>query len=244
MRIEHSGNATISTLSASITDSDVTISCVDLTNWSDGSIGDFYGSINKGTGTEEKIRFSGRTGNVLAVAERGVDGTTAQSHAINSSIEHVWTAVEADEANAHQEATTGTVHGLALADVALTSEVTVAIADAVEVETDARVAADALKANLSVTVNAKTGDFTLTNAENGEVVTMDKATANTLTIGTGRPAGFTAVIVQLGAGQTTIAASGTTLRATPGLKLRAQYSAATVIHLGSEVYLVTGDLSA
>lgn len=110
MRIEHSGNATVSTLSASITDSDVTISCVDLTNWSDGSIGDFYGSINKGTGTEEKIRFSGRTGNVLAVAERGVDGTTAQSHAINSSIEHVWTAVEADEANAHQEAGSG-AHG-------------------------------------------------------------------------------------------------------------------------------------
>ena len=73
---------------------------------------------------------------------------------------------------------------------------------------------------------------------------MDKATANTLTIPSGLAAGYTAVIVQLGAGQTTIAASGTTLRATPGLKLRAQYSAATVIHLGSEVYLVTGDLSA
>ena len=239
MRIEHSGNATISTLSASITDSDVTISCVDLTNWSDGSIGDFYGSINKGTGTEEKIRFSGRTGNVLAVAERGVDGTTAQSHAINSSIEHVWTAVEADEANAHQEATTGTVHGLALADVALTSEV----ADAVEVETDARVAADALKANLSVTVNAKTGDFTLTNAENGEVVTMDKATANTLTIPTGLVDGYTGMVVQKGVGQTTIAAPGTPL-ATPGLKLRTKGSTATYIHLGSDLYVITGDLSA
>lgn len=239
MRIEHSGNATVSTLSASITDSDVTISCVDLTNWSDGSIGDFYGSINKGTGTEEKIRFSGRTGNVLAVAERGVDGTTAQSHAINSSIEHVWTAVEADEANAHQEATTGTVHGLALADVALTSEV----ADAVEVETDARVAADALKANLSVTVNAKTGDFTLTNAENGEVVTMDKATANTLTIPTGLVDGYTGMVVQKGVGQTTIAAPGTPL-ATPGLKLRTKGSTATYIHLGSDLYVITGDLSA
>lgn len=103
---------------------------------------------------------------------------------------------------------------------------------------------DAAKADLTVTVNAKTNDYTLVDGDSGEVITMDKATANTLTIGTGRPAGFTAVIVQLGAGQTTIAASGTALRATPGLKLRAQYSAATVIHLGSEVYLVTGDLSA
>ena len=100
-----------------------------------------------------------------------------------------------------------------------------------------------MKANLSVTVNAKTGDFTLTNAENGEVVTMDKATANTLTIPTGLVDGYTGMVVQKGAGQTTIAAPGTPL-ATPGLKLRTQGSTATYIHLGSDLYVITGDLSA
>ena len=103
---------------------------------------------------------------------------------------------------------------------------------------------DASKADLTVTVNAKTNDYTLVAGDSGEVITMDKATANTLTIPSGLAAGYTAMIVQLGAGQTTIAASGTTLRSTPGLKLRTQYSTATVLHLGSEVYIVTGDLSA
>lgn len=110
MRIEHSGNATVTTLSADITDSDMTITAVDLSGWSDGSVGNFYGTIQKGKPTEEKIRFSGRVGNTLAVAERGVDGTTAQAHSMNDSIEHIWTALEADAANVHQETGSG-AHG-------------------------------------------------------------------------------------------------------------------------------------
>jgi hypothetical protein len=48
----------------------------------------------------------------------------------------------------------------------------------------------------------------------------------------------------LGAGQVTVAASGTTVNATPGLKLRAQYSAASLIVTGTNTFLLVGDLSA
>lgn len=122
-----------------------------------------------------------------------------------------------------------------------------ALAEAVDTELDdylTAAAAGAAYAPLAATVNAKTGNYTLVAGDSGEVITMDVAGANTLTVPTGLAAGFTCVIVQLGAGQTTITASGTTLRSTPGLKLRTQYSVATLIHLGSNVWSVSGDLVA
>jgi hypothetical protein len=167
---------------------------------------------------------------------RARDNTTIATHAINSSLKHILPAEEVDEFDAHVAATSGTVHGFNVDDVASAAGLAAEIVD--------RTTADALKANLLATVNAKTADYTLVAGDSGEIITMTVAGANTLTIPTGLPAGFTGMLVQLGAGQTTIAASGTTLRATPGLKLRAQYSAATYVHLGSEVYLITGDLSA
>jgi hypothetical protein len=50
-------------------------------------------------------------------------------------------------------------------------------------------------------------------------------------------------IAQLGAGQVTVVASGTTVNATPTLKLRTQYSAATLICTASNTYLLVGDLA-
>jgi hypothetical protein len=123
MRIEHKGNATSSTLDAGTSAGDLTITAVSLTNWPDGSVGEFYGAIEKGRATEEKIRFSGRTGNTLSVAARGVDDTTAQSHPINASIEHIWTAVEADEANIH----VNTVHTSLYYQTSAPSAVTVGV---------------------------------------------------------------------------------------------------------------------
>jgi hypothetical protein len=50
--------------------------------------------------------------------------------------------------------------------------------------------------------------------------------------------------LQIGTGQVTFVASGVTLNATPGLKLRARYSAATLVCLTSNTYVLVGDLSA
>ena len=52
-------------------------------------------------------------------------------------------------------------------------------------------------------------------------------------------------LVQLGAGQVTVAgAGGVTVNATPGLKLRAQYSAATLVKTASNTWVLVGDIAA
>ena len=66
----------------------------------------------------------------------------------------------------------------------------------------------------------------------------------TVPSGLGLATGQRIDLAQLGAGQVTVAASGTTVNATPGLKLRAQYSAATLIVTGTNTFLLVGDLSA
>jgi hypothetical protein len=50
-------------------------------------------------------------------------------------------------------------------------------------------------------------------------------------------------VQQIGAGQTTIVASGVTITSTPGLKLRAQYSIAAIVCTGTNTFTVSGDLS-
>jgi hypothetical protein len=78
------------------------------------------------------------------------------------------------------------------------------------------------------------------------MITLTSGSALTLTVNSslGLSAGQSIDILQLGAGQVTVSASGTTVNGTPGLKLRTQYSGATVYCVGSNSYVVIGDLSA
>jgi hypothetical protein len=118
MRIEHKGNAKKSYLTVALgnTGADLIVNGADLTGWPDGSVGPFYGTANKGKVNEEKILFSSRAGNQLTVWSsggdngRGMDDTTIQTHDINSTIEHTFTAEEADAANAHMNDTVNHVH--------------------------------------------------------------------------------------------------------------------------------------
>ena len=116
MRLEHVGNAKITTTTAEIAVNALTILLTDATNWPTGNIGPFWVVVNKGLPTEEKILCSSRAGNTLQVWSdvsgngRGGDDTVAQTHPLNSAVEHVWTAEEADAANAHIESGDG-AHG-------------------------------------------------------------------------------------------------------------------------------------
>lgn len=120
MRRSYAGGAKPAVLTAALngTTSDLTIECDDLANYPTGSAGPFYVVIDRGLVTEEKILCSSRSGNTLAVYDtglvtgRGADGTSVASHAINAELEHVFTATDADEANAHVNSTSG-VHGVA-----------------------------------------------------------------------------------------------------------------------------------
>jgi hypothetical protein len=75
---------------------------------------------------------------------------------------------------------------------------------------------------------------------------MNVASANNLTVPLNSSVAFatgTQVnIAQMGAGQTTVVAtSGVTISSSQGLKLRTQYSIATLIKVGTDTWYLTGD---
>ena len=100
------------------------------------------------------------------------------------------------------------------------------------------------------TISAKTDSYTLSNLnERDTIVEISKASAVTLTIPLNAtiayPVGTTIDIIQTGTGQVTIAgAGGVTVNATPGLKLRTQWSSATLLKRAENTWLVYGDLTA
>jgi hypothetical protein len=100
------------------------------------------------------------------------------------------------------------------------------------------------------TISQKTDSYTLSNLnERDVIIEVSKSSAATLTIPADStvnyPVGTTLDIIQTGTGQVTIAgAGGVTVNATPGLKLRTQWSSATLLKRASNTWLVFGDLTA
>lgn len=107
------GGAPRATLSGNLNSGDTTISISSGTGWPTGANGNFYISIDRGNAAEEKILCSTRVGTSLSVAGgaagRGADGTAAAAHTSGVYVEHVITAVDADEANYTATKTVGKV---------------------------------------------------------------------------------------------------------------------------------------
>lgn len=105
-------------------------------------------------------------------------------------------------------------------------------------------------AGSTVITNAQSGStYTLVLSDKDKLVEVSNASANTLTIplnsSVSFPVGSQIQVLQTGAGQTTIAgAVGVTVNATPGLKLRTQWSSATLLKRGTDTWVVLGDLVA
>ena len=100
-----------------------------------------------------------------------------------------------------------------------------------------------------VSTNAQTASYTLVLADKNKVVEMNVGSANTLTVPLNSsqafPVGSQINILQTGSGQTTITATGgVTINATPGLKMRAQWSYATLIKRATDTWVLVGDISA
>jgi len=96
----------------------------------------------------------------------------------------------------------------------------------------------------------KTDSYTLSSlTERDSLIEMGKATAQTVTVPLNStvayPVGTSVNILQTGAGQVTVAgAGGVTINGTPGLKLRAQWSSATLLKRATDTWVLFGDLSA
>jgi hypothetical protein len=103
--------------------------------------------------------------------------------------------------------------------------------------------------NYLVTPNAQAASYTLQLTDSNKMVEITNASANNLTVPLNATVpyaiGTQMTILQAGTGQTTIVATGgVTINATPGLKLRTQWSSATLIKRATNTWVAIGDLSA
>lgn len=134
-------------------------------------------------------------------------------------------------------------------EIASTSETTADIADLVDAADIPGTVDDAVDTALTPTVQVKVADYGLVLGD--DVVTVNKATANTVTVPTNAaqafPIGSEVAVVQLGAGATTVAAAGgVTLRINAGFTavLAAQYARATLLKVAADTWVLSGDLTA
>lgn len=107
-------------------------------------------------------------------------------------------------------------------------------------------------ASLDLTINAQTGTaYTLVLTDKNKLVTLNNASAITLTLPPSGTAAFTAGmqihIQQIGLGSVTLSAgAGVTITSSGAIvaapKLRAQYSSATIICNGTSSFTVVGDI--
>jgi hypothetical protein len=86
-----------------------------------------------------------------------------------------------------------------------------------------------------------TAAYSLTAADNGKIIQSTSASAITVTIPTGLPTGFNCTVVQMGAGQVTF--SGTYLNRSGFTKTASQYALVSILHLGSNTIVVSGEMS-
>jgi len=101
-----------------------------------------------------------------------------------------------------------------------------------------------------VTITSKTADYTLSAlTERDSMIEMNSGSATTLTVppnsSVAYPVGTSIDVLRVGAGAVTVAAgAGVTLNYTPGNKLRAQWSSATLVKRATDTWVLLGDLSA
>jgi hypothetical protein len=100
-----------------------------------------------------------------------------------------------------------------------------------------------------VVTNRQTASYTLALGDSNDLVEMNVATANNLTVPLNSsvtfPIGTKIDIAQYGAGQTTVVATGgVTVRSAGGaLKLAVQYSGATLVKIGTDEWYLFGDIT-
>lgn len=91
-------------------------------------------------------------------------------------------------------------------------------------------------------INTQSGTtYTIDATDNGKVIQTTGASAITITIPAGLPTGFNCTVVQMGAGQITF--SGTYLNRTGFTKSASQYAVISMLNLGTNNYIVTGEMS-
>lgn len=260
----YSSTAARTTLASGVDGSTVTLSVTAVSGWPTQY--PYTLIIDKDTVNEELVSVSARSGTTLTVT-RGVDGTSGTAHNAGATVEHGVSARDFDEPNDHVNDTTS-AHGLTIANVVtlagtqtLTNKtITGGTVNPTTLQqggvqavttTDTQTLTNkTITAPIStVATNPQTASYTLVLGDASKIVEVSNAAGTTLTIPTNAsvafPVGTQIVVLQTGAGQVTVAgAAGVTVNGTPGLKLRAQWSVATLIKRATNTWVVAGDVVA
>jgi hypothetical protein len=238
-----------------------------------GNVDQFTIVVDPDTASEEIIFVRGNSGNQLTALVRGQAGTSATTHSAGATVKHVLTSNDldyytsgVDSAVTASSTTTLTNKTIALGSNTIsgtTAQFNTALTDGnfatlagtetltnKTIDYDSNTITNLPAANLDLTINAQTGTtYTLVASDKNKLVTLSNASSITLTVPTNASVAYSTGsiinIQQIGAGQVTVAgAGGVTVTSTPGLKLRAQYSAASLIKTATDSWTLIGDLSA
>lgn len=187
----------------------------------------------------------------LASGEWGFESDTGKVKIGDGST--AWNSLGYTGAGSVTSITAGT--GLSGGTITATGTIAIDTATTVDVSTAQTLTNKTLTdPKINLAFDAETASYTAVLANNGQVVTMDNASANTFSIPTNAsvafPIGTQINVLQIGAGQTTIQAetSGTTTIQSTGAtaaapNLRAQYSMATCIKASTDLWYVIGDIA-
>jgi hypothetical protein len=204
------------------------------------------------------------TTNIHGIADTSLLATTADVAAVTKTTIGLGNVDNTSDAN--KPVSTATVTAIATAKSEAIAEVTAVIDGApgalntlnelaAALGDDANFASTvtnslATKVDSYTPITQKTASYTLSTLDHrDDLIEMGSASALTLTIplnsSIAYPVGTSLDILQTGAGQVTIAgAAGVTVNATPGLKLRTQWSSATLFKRAENTWVVYGDLTA
>jgi len=147
----------------------------------------------------------------------------------------------------NHEALTSSVHGISAFGATLVDDADASAArTTLGLGTAATSASTDFSPSFFSTVSETTTSRTLSNSDNGKIIVFTNSSSIDVTIPDTLTSGFSCTLVQSGAGQVTVAASGSASVFGYGgnLSTVGQYAALNIIPTGSNAYLVEGDLGA